>query len=82
MLEWLDGVPVFDYGNNLRAEAQLGGCDRAFDYPGFVPAYIVPSFAKAWAFRWVALSGDPEDIRSPTTVCANCSRTKSRSCVG
>ncbi len=65
MLEWLDdGVPVFDYGNNLRAEAQLGGCDRAFDYPGFVPAYIRPLFCEGMGpFRWVALSGDPEDIK-------------------
>jgi urocanate hydratase len=65
MLGWLDdGVPVFDYGNNLRAEAQQGGCARAFDYPGFVPAYIRPLFCEGMGpFRWVALSGDPEDIR-------------------
>jgi urocanate hydratase len=65
MLAWLDdGVPVFDYGNNLRAEAKLGGCERAFDYPGFVPAYIRPLFCEGMGpFRWVALSGDPEDIR-------------------
>ena len=65
MLGWLDdGVPVFDYGNNLRAEAQQGGSARAFDYPGFVPAYIRPLFCEGMGpFRWVALSGDPEDIR-------------------
>ncbi len=66
MLGWLhDGVPVFDYGNNLRAEAQQGGCARAFDYPGFVPAYIRPLFCEGMGpFRWVALSGDPDDIRA------------------
>jgi urocanate hydratase len=65
MLGWLDdGVPVFDYGNNLRAEAREGGCARAFDYPGFVPAYIRPLFCEGMGpFRWVALSGDPEDIK-------------------
>ena len=65
MLGWLDaGVPVFDYGNNLRAEAEQGGCARAFDYPGFVPAYIRPLFCEGMGpFRWAALSGDPEDIR-------------------
>ncbi len=64
MLAFLDaGVPVFDYGNNLRAEAKLGGAQRAFDYPGFVPAYIRPLFCQGKGpFRWVALSGDPEDI--------------------
>lgn len=65
MLGWLDrGVAVFDYGNNLRAEAKEGGCMRAFDYPGFVPRYIRPLFCRGLGpFRWVALSGDPEDIR-------------------
>lgn len=58
------GAVVFDYGNSIRAEAKLGGCDRAFDIPGFVPAYIRPLFAEGKGpFRWVALSGDPEDIR-------------------
>ena len=57
------GVEVFDYGNSLRAEAQLGGFDRAFDYPGFVPAYIRPLFCEGKGpFRWAALSGDPADI--------------------
>jgi urocanate hydratase len=58
------GSHVFDYGNNLRAQAELGGLKNAFDFPGFVPAYIRPLFCEgAGPFRWVALSGDPEDIR-------------------
>ncbi|TFD06144.1 urocanate hydratase [Cryobacterium sinapicolor] len=57
------GAEVFDYGNSIRAEAELGGCTRAFDFPGFVPAYIRPLFAEGKGpFRWVALSGDPADI--------------------
>src|SRR6266480_4533 len=57
------GAEVFDYGNSLRAEAKLGGFERAFDYPGFVPAYIRPLFCRGKGpFRWVALSGDPADI--------------------
>ena len=57
------GAEVFDYGNSLRAEARLGGCERAFDFPGFVPAYIRPLFCEGKGpFRWVALSGDPADI--------------------
>ncbi|SEI11785.1 MULTISPECIES: urocanate hydratase [unclassified Leifsonia] len=57
------GAEVFDYGNSIRTEAQLGGYDRAFDFPGFVPAYIRPLFAEGKGpFRWVALSGDPADI--------------------
>ena len=57
------GAVVFDYGNNLRAEARLGGLDRAFDYPGFIPAYIRPLFCEGKGpFRWAALSGDPADI--------------------
>ena len=64
MVGFLDrGAEVFDYGNSLRAEAQLGGFERAFDYPGFVPAYIRPLFCEGKGpFRWVALSGDPADI--------------------
>ena len=59
-----DGSHVFDYGNNLRAGAVLGGEPDAFDFPGFVPAYIRPQFCEGRGpFRWVALSGDPEDIR-------------------
>ncbi|WP_405375251.1 MULTISPECIES: urocanate hydratase [unclassified Microbacterium] len=57
------GAAVFDYGNSIRAEAELGGYDRAFAFPGFVPAYIRPQFEEGRGpFRWVALSGDPEDI--------------------
>ena len=57
------GAEVFDYGNNLRGEARLGGFGDAFAYPGFVPAYIRPLFAEGKGpFRWVALSGDPADI--------------------
>ncbi|MCW2981142.1 MAG: urocanate hydratase [Solirubrobacterales bacterium] len=64
MVEFLDrGAEVFDYGNSLRAEARLGGFERAFDYPGFVPAYVRPLFCEGKGpFRWVALSGDPADI--------------------
>ncbi len=58
------GAVTFDYGNNLRARALEAGVKNAFDYPGFVPAYIRPLFCKgSGPFRWVALSGDPEDIR-------------------
>ena len=58
------GSHVFDYGNNLRAGARDAGLARAFDYPGFVPAYVRPLFCEGKGpFRWVALSGDPEDIR-------------------
>ncbi len=57
------GAEVFDYGNNIRAFAREAGCDRAFEIPGFVPAYIRPLFcAGKGPFRWVALSGDPADI--------------------
>ena len=57
------GAEVFDYGNNLRGEAKLGGFERAFEYPGFVPAYLRPLFCEGLGpFRWVALSGEPEDI--------------------
>jgi len=57
------GVPTFDYGNNIRAMAQDAGVDNAFDFKGFVPLYIRPLFCEGVGpFRWVALSGDPEDI--------------------
>jgi urocanate hydratase len=64
MVALLDrGSEVFDYGNSLRAEAELGGFERAFAYPGFVPAYIRPLFCEGKGpFRWAALSGDPADI--------------------
>ena len=57
------GVPTFDYGNNLRQMAKESGVENAFDFPGFVPAFIRPLFCRGIGpFRWVALSGDPEDI--------------------
>jgi urocanate hydratase len=64
MVGFLDaGAEVFDYGNSIRGEAQLGGYGRAFDFPGFVPAYIRPLFCEGKGpFRWAALSGDPADI--------------------
>jgi urocanate hydratase len=64
MVGFLDrGAEVFDYGNSIRGEAELGGFDRAFDFPGFVPAYIRPLFCEGKGpFRWAALSGDPADI--------------------
>jgi urocanate hydratase len=64
MIGFMDkGAEVFDYGNSIRGEAKLGGLDRAFDFPGFVPAYIRPLFCEGKGpFRWVALSGDPADI--------------------
>jgi urocanate hydratase len=65
MIEFSDlGIPVVDYGNNIRQVAFDQGVQRAFDFPGFVPAYIRPLFCRGVGpFRWVALSGDPEDIR-------------------
>ena len=64
MVGFLDrGAEVFDYGNSIRDEARKGGFDRAFDFPGFVPAYIRPLFCEGKGpFRWAALSGDPADI--------------------
>jgi urocanate hydratase len=57
------GAPTFDYGNNIRQMAKDEGCANAFDFPGFVPAYVRPLFCRGIGpFRWVALSGDPEDI--------------------
>ncbi|QTH59234.1 urocanate hydratase [Corynebacterium hindlerae] len=65
MVEFQDeGAEVFDYGNSIRDEARLAGYGRAFEFPGFVPAYIRPLFCEGLGpFRWAALSGDPEDIR-------------------
>ncbi|HVF37099.1 MAG TPA: urocanate hydratase, partial [Sphingomicrobium sp.] len=58
------GIPTFDYGNNIRQEAYDTGVANAFDFPGFVPAYVRPLFCRGVGpFRWAALSGDPEDIR-------------------
>jgi urocanate hydratase len=64
MVGFMDvGAEVFDYGNSIRDEARLGGFKRAFDFPGFVPAYIRPLFCEGKGpFRWAALSGDPKDI--------------------
>ena len=64
MVGFMDaGAEVFDYGNSIREEARLGGFDRAFAFPGFVPAYIRPLFCEGKGpFRWAALSGDPADI--------------------
>ncbi|HVN10751.1 MAG TPA: urocanate hydratase [Kineosporiaceae bacterium] len=64
MVGFLDrGAEVFDYGNSIRDEARVGGFDRAFAFPGFVPAYIRPLFCEGQGpFRWAALSGDPKDI--------------------
>ena len=64
MVEFQDGgAEVFDYGNSIRDEARKGGYDRAFSFPGFVPAYIRPLFCEGRGpFRWAALSGDPADI--------------------
>ncbi|MFD6352275.1 urocanate hydratase [Nocardia tengchongensis] len=59
------GAEVFDYGNSIRDEARQGGYDRAFEFPGFVPAYIRPLFEEGLGpFRWAALSGDPKDIEA------------------
>ena len=64
MVGFLDaGAEVFDYGNSIRDEARQGGYERAFAFPGFVPAYIRPLFCEGKGpFRWAALSGDPKDI--------------------
>ena len=60
---WDQGIPTLDYGNNIRQVAKEEGLENAFDFPGFVPAYIRPLFCRGVGpFRWVALSGDPEDI--------------------
>ncbi len=66
MVGFMDkGAEVFDYGNSIRDEARKAGYDRAFDFPGFVPAYIRPQFEEGLGpFRWVALSGDPKDIEA------------------
>ena len=66
-----EGAHTFDYGNNLRAEAEEGGAENAFNFPGFVPAYIRPLFCEGKGpFRWVALSGDPNDIYETDRVIA------------
>lgn len=70
MLGFLEaGAVVFDYGNNIRGQAQKAGVKDAFDFPGFVPAYIRPLFCEGKGpFRWAALSGDPEDIQQTDKV--------------
>jgi len=72
MVGFLDaGALVFDYGNNLRAGAKIGGFERAFAYPGFVPAFVRPMFCEGKGpFRWAALSGDTEDIVKTDRVVA------------
>lgn len=66
MIKLMDrGSVTFDYGNNLRGQAEKGGAKRAFDFPGFVPAYIRPLFCLGKGpFRWVAISGEPDDIHA------------------
>jgi urocanate hydratase len=72
MVGFLDGgAEVFDYGNSIRGEAQLAGYERAFAFPGFVPAYIRPLFCEGKGpFRWAALSGDPKDIAATDAAVA------------
>ena len=66
------GAITFDYGNNIRARAKEKGLENAFDFPGFVPAYIRPLFCEGKGpFRWAALSGDPNDIAVTDEVIAN-----------
>ena len=83
MVGFMDaGAEVFDYGNSIRDEARKGGFERAFEFPGFVPAYIRPLFCEGKGpFRWAALSGDPADIAVPTPRCSSCSRTTT-TCTG
>ena len=73
MLQLMDkGAITFDYGNNIRARAKERGLQNAFDFPGFVPAYIRPLFCEGKGpFRWAALSGDPNDIAATDEVIAN-----------
>ena len=74
-----EGAHTFDYGNNLRAEAEEGGAENAFNFPGFVPAYIRPLFCEGKGpFRWVALSGDPNDIYETDRVIAELFPGKAR----
>jgi len=77
MLEYVRaGSYVFDYGNNLRGEAQQAGVEEAFSYPGFVPAYIRPLFCRGIGpFRWAVLSGDPGTSQRSTRCCGDSSRT-------
>ncbi len=81
MVEFQDaGAEVFDYGNSIRDEARKGGYDRAFEFPGFVPAYIRPLFCEGKGpFRWAALSGDPADIAATDRAILESSLTTSGS---
>ena len=75
------GVPTFDYGNNMRQVAFDQGVKDAFDFPGFVPAYIRPLFCRGVGpFRWAALSGDPEDISRTDAKVRSCFPT-TRTCI-
>ncbi len=69
------GIPTFDYGNNIRQVAKDEGVENAFDFPGFVPAYIRPLFCRGVGpFRWAALSGDPQDIyKTDAAIESGCS---------
>jgi urocanate hydratase len=73
MVGFMDGgAEVFDYGNSIRGEAELAGYERAFAFPGFVPAYIRPLFCEGKGpFRWAALSGDPKDIAATDKAVAD-----------
>lgn len=84
MVEFQDeGAEVFDYGNSIRDEARHAGYNRAFEFPGFVPAYIRPLFCEGLGpFRWVALSGDQRISRSPTRPSRNCSQKTSTCTTG
>ena len=77
------GAVVFDYGNNLRAQAEQAGVANAFDIPGFVPEYVRPLFCEGKGpFRWAALSGDPADIRRDRPVRPRDVRRRRRACAG
>ncbi len=68
------GAVTFDYGNNIRAQAERAGVNRAFDFPGFVPAFVRPLFCEGKGpFRWAALRGDPADIARLDDDCSRCS---------
>ncbi len=77
------GAVTFDYGNNIRTFAFQRGVKNAYDFPGFVPAYIRPLFCEGRGpFRWVALSGEPATSTSPTNSCSKCSPTTASCAAG
>jgi urocanate hydratase len=77
------GAVTFDYGNNIRAQAEQAGVASAFDIPGFVPEYVRPLFCEGKGpFRWAALSGDPADIHATDRWRSRCSPTTTRSAAG